>query len=125
MVKRHLSQIISLECSMEMQEFTKHLLLPGSGIASTSIPLLVTPNTSNYIKGVNCSITQMQIASYNHFGYTIHPTGADTSHQNRPVTRYHRTLVNYIQAILTGDNLDINFFPYAFYHAIRLFNYFP
>ena len=59
------------------------------------------------------------------FGYTLHPTGADTSHQNGPVARYHRTLANYIQAIITGDNLDINFLPYALYHDIRLSNPFP
>ena len=59
------------------------------------------------------------------FGYTLHPTVADTCHKNGPVARYHRTLANYIQAILTGDNLDINFLPYALYHAIQLSNSFP
>ena len=59
------------------------------------------------------------------FGYTIHPTGADTSHQNEPVEQAHRTLANSIQAMLTGSKLDIKFFLYALYHAIRLSNSFP
>ena len=59
------------------------------------------------------------------FGYTLHPTGDDTSNQNGTVTRYHRTLGNSIQDILAGDNLDINFLPYTLYHAIQLSNSFP
>ena len=59
------------------------------------------------------------------FGYTLHPTVVDTSHQYGPVERAHRTLDNYIRAILTEYNLDINFWPYALYHAILLSNSFP
>ena len=47
------SYIISMEWSMDMQEFPKILLLPGSGIYWTSINLLVTTHTSTWIKGVN------------------------------------------------------------------------
>ena len=61
----YLTQIISLELSMEIQEFLKHLLLPVSEISSTSINLLVITNTSTWIKGENCSITQMYITSNN------------------------------------------------------------
>ena len=43
------------------------------------------------------------------FGYTLHTTGADTSNKNGPVERSHMTLANYIQAMITGANLDINF----------------
>ena len=35
------------------------------------------------------------------------------------------TWANSIQAILAGANLDINFFSYALFHAIRILNYFP
>ena len=51
-------------------------------------------------------------------GYAIHPTGADTSRQNGPVKRGHRTLANTIRALLLGANLDMKFWPYAFYHAL-------
>ena len=57
--------------------------------------------------------------------YTLHSTGSDTYHQNGPVERYHSTLSNSIQAMLTGANLDIKFWPYALYHVIRLSNSFP
>ena len=58
-------------------------------------------------------------------GYAIHPAGADDSRQNGPVERGHRTLANTIRALLIGANLDIEFWPYAFYHALRLQNAFP
>jgi len=59
------------------------------------------------------------------FGYVIFPTGADASHQNGPVERAHRTLGDTMRALLTGANLDIKFWPYAFYHALRLSNALP
>jgi hypothetical protein len=62
---------------------------------------------------------------FEHAGYTIYPTGADSSHQNGPVERGHRTLANSIRALLLGANLDVKFWPYAFYHAMRLSNAFP
>ena len=58
-------------------------------------------------------------------GYTIHPTGADTSRQNGPVERGHRTLANTIRALLLGAGLNVKFWPYAFYHAMRMSNAFP
>ena len=59
------------------------------------------------------------------YGYDILPTGADSSHQNGPVERGHRTLANSMRALLSGANLPIKFWPYAFYHALRLSNAFP
>ena len=58
-------------------------------------------------------------------GYEIHPTGLDTSFQNGPVKRAHRTLSNSIRALLTDVNLAVKFWPCAFYHAMRLSNAFP
>ena len=62
---------------------------------------------------------------FSFYGYAIHPTGADASHQNGPAERAHRTLANTIRALLLGADLDIKFWPYAFYHAMRLANSFP
>eukprot|EP00536_Pseudo-nitzschia_multiseries_P015908 jgi/Psemu1/44246/gm1.44246_g len=60
------------------------------------------------------------------FGYTIYPTGADASHQNGSVERAHRTLANSMKtSMLSGANLPIKFWPFAFYHALRLSNVFP
>ena len=53
------------------------------------------------------------------------PTGADNSHQNGPVERGHCTLANTIWTLLVGANLDIKFWPYAFYHALQMSNAFP
>jgi histone deacetylase 1/2 len=57
--------------------------------------------------------------------YAVFPTGADNSSQNGPVERGHRTLGNTIRALLTGANLPIKFWPYAFYHALRMSNALP
>ena len=59
------------------------------------------------------------------FGYSIFPTGADASHQNGTVERAHRTLANSMRTMLSGANLPIKFWPFAFYHALRLSNAFP
>ena len=59
---------------------------------------------------------------FNKKGYDILPTGADNSHQNGPVKPGHCTLANTICALLIGANLDIKFWPYAFYHALCMSN---
>ena len=55
----YLSLIISMGWSMDMQEFPRRLILPGSDISSEIIPLFVMKNTSNWINGLNYSITKM------------------------------------------------------------------
>ena len=46
---------------------------------------------------------------FQEFGYESRPTGADSSNQNGPVERAHRTVANSIRAMLHGANLDIKF----------------
>ena len=58
-------------------------------------------------------------------GYDILPTGDDNSHQNGPVKQGHCTLANIICALLVGANLDIKFWPYAFYHVLCMSNALP
>ena len=62
---------------------------------------------------------------FNKSGYTIKPTGADASHQNGPVERGHRTIADTMRALLTGADIDVKFWPYAFYHSLRLLNALP
>jgi hypothetical protein len=59
------------------------------------------------------------------FKYEIYPTGADSSSQNGPVERSHRTVSNGVKAILIGAGLDIKFWPYAFNHVVRIRNAIP
>jgi hypothetical protein len=56
------------------------------------------------------------------YGYEIRPTGADASHQNGPVERAHQTVANGIRALLSGANLDVRFWPFAFHHYLRIQN---
>ena len=58
-------------------------------------------------------------------GYIINPTGADASCQNGPAERGHRTIADTIRALLTGAQLSLKFWPYAFYHALRIHNALP
>lgn len=55
-------------------------------------------------------------------GYEISPTGADASHQNGPVKRAHQTIADMMRSLLTGANLNPKFWPYAFYHSLRISN---
>ena len=58
-------------------------------------------------------------------GCAIHPTGADSSHQNGPVERGHRTVADTMRAFLTGANLSPKFWPCAFHHTLRVRNATP
>ena len=62
---------------------------------------------------------------FSEFGYEILPTGADNSRQNGPVERAHRTIGNGIRSLLQGAGIDMRFWPYAFYHMIRISNAIP
>ena len=62
---------------------------------------------------------------FQEYKYTIRPTGADSSNQNRPVERGHRTVAKAVWALLTGADLHIKFWPYAFHHWLRLDNNIP
>lgn len=59
------------------------------------------------------------------YGYEIRVTGADTSRQNAPVERAHRTVADGIRALLIGSNVPIRFWPFAFTHFLRIRNSFP
>jgi hypothetical protein len=63
--------------------------------------------------------------TFNNFGYQVHLTGPDSSHQNSPGERPHQTIGDALRAMLTGANLRPSFWPYALYHYIRLFNFMP
>ena len=62
---------------------------------------------------------------FREFGYSVLPTGGYASWQNGPVERAHRTISDSIKALLIGAGLDSRFWPYAFYHSIRLRNAIP
>ena len=55
-------------------------------------------------------------------GYHIETTAANSSHQNGPGERPHRTIGEGIRALLGGANLEPKFWPYAFHHFVRLYN---
>ena len=59
------------------------------------------------------------------FGYEIYPTSPDSSNQNGPVERSHRTISQGIKALLFGAGLDVKFWPYAFIHVLRIRNAIP
>ena len=58
-------------------------------------------------------------------GYMLEPTAADSSHQNGPGERPHRTIKDALRSILDGAALPAKFWPYAFHHYIRLYNVVP
>ena len=54
--------------------------------------------------------------------YEVHPTGTDSSHQNGPVERAHCVIGDHVCAMLIDANLGIKFWPYAFFHYLRIQN---
>ena len=65
------------------------------------------------------------LRTFANFGYTVEPTGPDSSHQNGPGERPHQTIGDALRAMLSGANLQAGFWPYAFYHYLRLYNFVP
>ena len=59
------------------------------------------------------------------FGYEIYLTSPDSSNQNGPVERAHRTVSQGIKALLFGAGLDVKFWPYAFIHVLHIHNALP
>jgi hypothetical protein len=55
-------------------------------------------------------------------GYIVEPTAPDSSHQNGPGERPHRTIGDGIRTMLAGAALPAKFWPYAFHHFLRLYN---
>ena len=52
--------------------------------------------------------------------YEVHPTGTNSSHHNGPVKRAHCVIDDHVRALLIGANLGIKFWPYTFFHHLRI-----
>ena len=55
---------------------------------------------------------------FTRYNYTIYPTGADSSSQNGPIERAHRTVSNGIKSCLIGAGLPIAYWPFVFLHVL-------
>jgi hypothetical protein len=55
-------------------------------------------------------------------GYQVESIAPDSSHQNGPGERPHRTIADAIRTMLAGAALPPKFWPYAFHHFLRLYN---
>ena len=62
---------------------------------------------------------------FKRYNYEIFPTGADSSSQNGPAERAHRTVSNGIKSCLIGTGLPIAYWPVAFLHVLRVRNALP
>jgi hypothetical protein len=58
-------------------------------------------------------------------GYKIQLTGTDAPHQNGPVERVNQDVGSAIRTLLAGADLPPSLWPYAFHHALRLYNMLP
>ena len=57
--------------------------------------------------------------------YALRPTAPGASHQNAPAERPIQTFGNAMRAMLQGAALPMKYWPYAFYHFIRIHNLTP
>jgi hypothetical protein len=62
------------------------------------------------------------IQLFTNAGYIVETTAPDSSHQNGPGERPHRTIADAIRTMLSGAALPPKFWPYAFHHFLRLYN---
>ena len=54
--------------------------------------------------------------------YEVYPTGTDSSHQNGLVEQAQSVIGDHVRALLIGANLDIKFWPHAFFHHLCIQN---
>jgi len=59
---------------------------------------------------------------FQHAGYAVEPTAPNSSHQNGPSERPHRSIAEGLQVMLGGTALETKFWPYAFEHYLCLYN---
>ncbi len=57
--------------------------------------------------------------------YSIRPTAPGASHQNAPAERPIQTIGNALRVMLQGSAQPMKYWPYAFYHFIRVHNLTP
>ena len=57
--------------------------------------------------------------------YSVYETGGYSFNSNGPVERAHRTVADSIKVVLLGVGLPVRFWPYAFYHFLRIRNVIP
>jgi hypothetical protein len=63
------------------------------------------------------------IQLFTNAGYIVETTAPDSSHQNGPGERPHRTIADAIRTrMLSGAALPPKFWPYTFHHFLRLYN---
>jgi hypothetical protein len=74
-------------------------------------------------RGGNLAHRAAIVDLFQHADYSVQTTAADSSHQNGPVERPHRTIGDALCAMLSGSGLDYKFWPYAFHHFLRLYNF--
>jgi hypothetical protein len=58
-------------------------------------------------------------------GYKVETTAAQSSNQNGPGEWPHQTIANAMQSMLVGAGLPAKFWPYAFWHYLRIYNLIP
>ena len=58
-------------------------------------------------------------------GYRVKTTATNASSQNGLGERPHRTIADGVRTMLHGAGLPLKFWPYAFHHFIRMYNFTP
>ena len=56
------------------------------------------------------------------YGYSVYNTGGYSSNSNGPCERAHRTVSDGIKALLQNAGVKPCFWPYAFFHVLRIRN---
>ena len=65
------------------------------------------------------------VALFQNSKYRIEPTASNSSHQNGPVERPHRTIGAALRCMLFGASLPFQYWPHAFHHYLRIYNSVP
>ena len=94
-------------------------------LARYGLPLTVADKYVRMDQGGELGRCPEVLRLFESAGYTVELTAPDSSHQNGPSERPHRTIGDAVRTMLAGANLELRFWPYTFRHFLRLYNVTP
>jgi len=94
-------------------------------LAKYGLPLDVSGKYVHMDQGSELGHCPEVVQLFEAAGYTVELIAPDSSHQNSPGERPHRTIGDALHTMLAGASLEPCFWPYAFRHFLFLYNVTP
>jgi hypothetical protein len=75
--------------------------------------------------GSELSLSHKVDQVFKKYRYAVERTALNSSVMNAPIERAHQTVADGIRTLLGGANLELQYWTYAFYHYLKIYNRAP